>query len=70
MISFDSQRVYESLRVTPSPESMTTPVNVLSLTLDEVHEAARAKTAWTAMYLFSLVRGRITLSEELTVPGR
>jgi len=51
MISFDSQRVSESLRVTPSPESMTTPVNVLSLTLDEVHEAARANTAWTAIYL-------------------
>jgi len=32
---------------------MTTPVNVLSLTLDEVHEAARANTAWTAMYLQS-----------------
>jgi hypothetical protein len=31
---------------------MTTPVNVLSLTFDEVHDAARARTAWTAMYLF------------------
>jgi hypothetical protein len=30
---------------------MTTPVNVLSLTFDEVQEAARAKTACTAIYL-------------------
>lgn len=37
--------------MTPSPESITTPVNVLSLTLDEVHEAARARTACTAIYL-------------------
>ena len=38
-------------RVTPSPLSMTTPVNVRSATLLLDHEAARAKTAWTAMYL-------------------
>jgi hypothetical protein len=44
-------KVQDSLRVTPSPESMTTPVKVLSATFDEVHDAARAKTAWTAMYL-------------------
>jgi len=31
--------------VTPSPESMTVPVNVLSVVLPEVQDAARAKTA-------------------------
>lgn len=36
--------------VTPSPESMTVPVNDLSETLDDVHDAARASTACTAMY--------------------
>jgi hypothetical protein len=30
---------------------MTTPVSVRSATFEDVHEAARASTAWTAMYL-------------------
>lgn len=37
-------------RVTPSPESMTTPVSVRSVTLELDHDAASASTAWTAMY--------------------
>lgn len=41
----------KDVRVTPSPESMTTPVKVRSLTFDDVHDAASAKTACTAMYL-------------------
>ena len=32
--------------VTPSPESITVPVSVLSPTCREVHEAASARTAW------------------------
>lgn len=36
--------------VTPSPESMTVPVRVLSPTWRDVHDAARASTAWTAIY--------------------
>ena len=36
--------------MTPSPESMTVPVRERSWTLEEVHEAARARTACTAMY--------------------
>lgn len=36
--------------VTPSPESMTVPVSERSETLAEVQDAARARTAWTAMY--------------------
>lgn len=36
--------------VTPSPESMTVPVNVRSVTRLEDQEAARARTACTAMY--------------------
>lgn len=32
--------------VTPSPESMTVPVSVLCPTCREVHDAARARTAW------------------------
>jgi hypothetical protein len=36
--------------VTPSPESMTVPVKERSVTLDEVHDAARARTACTAIY--------------------
>lgn len=36
--------------VTPSPESMTVPVKVCSLTLLDVQDAAKARTAWTAMY--------------------
>ena len=36
--------------VTPSPESMTVPVRVLSPTWREVQDAARASTACTAMY--------------------
>jgi hypothetical protein len=36
--------------VTPSPESMTVPVRVRSVTLLDDHDAASAKTAWTAMY--------------------
>jgi len=36
--------------VTPSPESMTVPVSVRSDTCREVHEAARARIACTAMY--------------------
>jgi hypothetical protein len=36
--------------VTPSPESMTVPVNVRSTTLLDVHDAASASTACTAMY--------------------
>jgi hypothetical protein len=36
--------------VTPSPESITVPVSDLSATLEEVQEAAKARTAWTAMY--------------------
>jgi len=35
--------------VTPSPESMTVPVRERSWTLEEVQDAARARTAWTAM---------------------
>jgi hypothetical protein len=31
--------------VTPSPESMTVPVRDLSWTFEDVHEAARARTA-------------------------
>ena len=31
--------------VTPSPESITVPVKVLSLTCLDVHDAANAKTA-------------------------
>jgi hypothetical protein len=37
--------------VTPSPESMTVPVNERSWTFEDVQEAARARTAWTAMYI-------------------
>ena len=37
--------------VTPSPESMTVPVSDLSVTLDDVQEAARARTACTAIYM-------------------
>ncbi len=36
--------------VTPSPESITVPVSVRSPTWRDVHEAARASTACTAMY--------------------
>lgn len=36
--------------VTPSPESMTVPVKVFSVTCLEVQEAARASTACTAIY--------------------
>ena len=36
--------------VTPSPESMTVPVNVRSPTGLLTHDAASAKTACTAMY--------------------
>lgn len=36
--------------VTPSPESITVPVSDLSVTFDDVHEAARANTACTAIY--------------------
>ena len=36
--------------VTPSPESITVPVSERSETLAEVQDAARARTAWTAMY--------------------
>ena len=32
--------------MTPSPESMTVPVSVLSPTCLDVHDAARASTAW------------------------
>lgn len=36
--------------VTPSPESITVPVRDRSDTLEDVQDAARASTAWTAMY--------------------
>jgi hypothetical protein len=45
---------------------MTTPVNVLSLTFDEVHEAARARTACTAMYL--LISFDLSGLRKLTIP--
>jgi hypothetical protein len=35
--------------VTPSPESITVPVRVLFFTSGDVHDAARARTACTAM---------------------
>ena len=35
--------------VTPSPESMTVPVRDRSETLEDVHEAASARTACTAI---------------------
>jgi hypothetical protein len=37
--------------VTPSPESTTVPVRFRSLASRLVHDAARASTAWTAMYM-------------------
>lgn len=36
--------------MTPSPESITVPVKVRCWTLLLVHDAARARTACTAMY--------------------
>lgn len=36
--------------VTPSPESITVPVSERSWTFEEVHEAANANMACTAMY--------------------
>jgi hypothetical protein len=57
-------------RVTPSPESMTTPVNVRSATLENVHDAASASTAWTAMYLDDTFSRRVPqAAEDLTHGG-
>jgi hypothetical protein len=49
---------------------MTTPVNVRSATLENVHDAASASTAWTAMYLDDTFSRRVPqAAEDLTHGG-
>ena len=55
--------------MTPSPESMTVPVSVRSDTCREVHEAARARIACTAMYNPAVYR-QDTGSKQAEYSGR
>jgi hypothetical protein len=49
---------------------MTTPVSVRSATFDEVHDAASASTAWTAMYLSKRVSDVLRASQQIPAGSR
>jgi hypothetical protein len=56
--------------VTPSPESMTVPVRVLFLTSGDVHDAAKASTACTAMYSPGTLKVSNMISAVVSLAGR